>query len=147
MGYRKYHIIRKQYFKSLYLLHDNLVIWQFAWNKPKSDFTYLLTHCSTGLFCANYFCTKICNDCNLNFKLKYMVIKHFETYIGGWSYLHFHLSRIPNDYSSGTLIGKKDLTLSVFRIRIHRIHMFLGLPDPDPLVRDMDPDPDLWKMM
>jgi hypothetical protein len=32
----------------------------------------------------------------------------------------------------------------VFRIhiRIRRIHMFLGLPDPhpDPLVRDMDPD-------
>jgi hypothetical protein len=29
------------------------------------------------------------------------------------------------------------------RIRIHRIHMFLGLPDPDPLVRGMDPDPAL----
>ncbi len=28
------------------------------------------------------------------------------------------------------------------RIRIHRIHMFLGLPDPDPLGRVMDPDPD-----
>jgi hypothetical protein len=30
------------------------------------------------------------------------------------------------------------------RIRIHRIHMFLGLPDadPDPLVRGMDPDAD-----
>jgi hypothetical protein len=30
------------------------------------------------------------------------------------------------------------------RIRIHRIHMFLGLsdPNPDPLVRCMDPDPD-----
>ncbi len=33
--------------------------------------------------------------------------------------------------------------LAVFRIRIHRNHMFLGLPDPnpDPLVRGMDPDP------
>jgi hypothetical protein len=31
---------------------------------------------------------------------------------------------------------------SVLRIRIHRIHMFLGLPDPDPLVRGMDPHPD-----
>ncbi len=31
---------------------------------------------------------------------------------------------------------------AVFRIRIHRIHMFLDLPDPDPLVRCMDPDPD-----
>ncbi len=30
------------------------------------------------------------------------------------------------------------------RIRIHPIHMILGLPDPDldPLVRGMDPDPD-----
>jgi hypothetical protein len=27
---------------------------------------------------------------------------------------------------------------AVFQIRIH---MFLGLPDPDPLVRGMDPDP------
>jgi hypothetical protein len=31
------------------------------------------------------------------------------------------------------------------RIRIHRIHMFLGLPDPnpDPLVRSMDPEPSI----
>jgi hypothetical protein len=29
---------------------------------------------------------------------------------------------------------------SVLRIRIH---MFLGLPDPDPLVRGMDPDPSI----
>jgi hypothetical protein len=36
------------------------------------------------------------------------------------------------------------LLIPVLRIRIHRIHMFLGLldPDPDPLVRGMDPDPD-----
>jgi hypothetical protein len=26
--------------------------------------------------------------------------------------------------------------------RIHRIHVFLGLPNPDPLFRGMDPDPD-----
>ncbi len=31
---------------------------------------------------------------------------------------------------------------AVLRISIHRIHVFLGLPDPDPLVRGMDPDPD-----
>jgi hypothetical protein len=32
----------------------------------------------------------------------------------------------------------------VLRIRIHRIHMFLGLldPDPDPSVRGMNPAPD-----
>ncbi len=30
----------------------------------------------------------------------------------------------------------------MFRIRIHRMHIFLSLPDPDPLVRGMDPDPD-----
>ncbi len=31
----------------------------------------------------------------------------------------------------------------VLRIRIHRIHMFLGLSDPDPLVRGMGPDPSI----
>jgi hypothetical protein len=30
---------------------------------------------------------------------------------------------------------------AVFRIRIYRIRMFLGLVDPDPLVRGMDLDP------
>ncbi len=25
---------------------------------------------------------------------------------------------------------------------VFRIHVFFGLPDPDPLVRGMDPDPD-----
>ncbi len=33
-------------------------------------------------------------------------------------------------------------TVLRIQIRIHRIHMFLGLPDPDPLVRGMDPNPD-----
>jgi hypothetical protein len=39
------------------------------------------------------------------------------------------------------MLPKESLALykSVLRIRIH---MFLGLPDPDPLVRGMDPDPD-----
>jgi hypothetical protein len=32
----------------------------------------------------------------------------------------------------------------VLRIRIWiRIHMFLGLPDPDPLVRGVDPEPSI----
>ncbi len=34
------------------------------------------------------------------------------------------------------------LTVLRMRIRIHRIHLFLGLLDPDPLVRSVDPDPD-----
>jgi hypothetical protein len=34
------------------------------------------------------------------------------------------------------------LFVPVLRIRIHRIHMFLGLLDPDPLVRGMVTDPD-----
>jgi hypothetical protein len=45
--------------------------------------------------------------------------------------------------------SKKDSVLlpSVLRIRIrihwiHRIHMFLDLPDPDPLLRGMDLHPD-----
>ncbi len=44
--------------------------------------------------------------------------------------------------------GKKSTAFfAVFRIRIririHRIHVFLGFPDPDQLVRGMDPDPAL----
>jgi hypothetical protein len=35
---------------------------------------------------------------------------------------------------------------AVFRIRI-RIHVFFGLPDPDPLIRGMDPDPDPFIIM
>ncbi len=43
----------------------------------------------------------------------------------------------------GTIKGPKEVTKPVLRIRIHRIHMFLGLlyPDLDPLGRGMDPDP------
>jgi hypothetical protein len=41
------------------------------------------------------------------------------------------------------VVADQDNVLNMFRpvlrIRIHRIHMFLGLPDP--LVRGMDPDP------
>jgi hypothetical protein len=37
-------------------------------------------------------------------------------------------------------LKKSLMFLAVFRI--HRIHMILGIPDPDPLVRCMDPDPD-----
>jgi hypothetical protein len=43
---------------------------------------------------------------------------------------------------SGTLHTE---CLPVLRNRIRRIHMFLGLPDPDPLVRDTDPDPSIVK--
>ena len=35
---------------------------------------------------------------------------------------------------------QRDAVLRI-RIRIHRIHIFLGLPDSDPLVSCMDPDP------
>ena len=34
---------------------------------------------------------------------------------------------------------------TVVRIRIRRIQMFFGLPDPDPFVRDTDPDPYIIK--
>jgi hypothetical protein len=38
------------------------------------------------------------------------------------------------------------MVLAVLRIRIHRIRMVLGLldPDPVPLVRGTDPDPQHW---
>jgi hypothetical protein len=39
-------------------------------------------------------------------------------------------------------IGKLNVLFPV--LRIHRIHMFLGLLNPDPLVRGMDPDADSY---
>jgi hypothetical protein len=42
----------------------------------------------------------------------------------------------------GTTPSKSCAVLGI-RIRILRIRMFLGLPDPDPLVRGADPDPSL----
>jgi hypothetical protein len=45
-----------------------------------------------------------------------------------------------------SLSGKISTFLeAVLRIRIRRIHVFLGLLDPDPLVRGADPDPSIIK--
>ncbi len=41
---------------------------------------------------------------------------------------------------------KTFLLLAVLRTRIRRIRMFLGLLDPDPLVRCTDPDPSIIKL-
>jgi hypothetical protein len=61
-----------------------------------------------------------------------------------------------NRYLGSIVVDRKDqmenqvskpfnIYLTALRIRIHRIHMFLGLPDPDPLVLGMDPDPFIIK--
>ncbi len=47
-----------------------------------------------------------------------------------------------DDFSSGRRSYDMHGFKAVLRIRIHRIHMFLGLPDPNPLFRGKDPDPD-----
>jgi hypothetical protein len=67
------------------------------------------------------------------------VFSFLESLIGNVTY-------VPILYTKTVFVR---LTTSVpepvlrIRIRIHRIHMFLGLQDPDPLVRGMDPDPAL----
>ena len=52
---------------------------------------------------------------------------------------HFHDGLIPHVIF---ILFYEAFFLAVLRIRIHRIHMLLGLPDPypDPFVRGMDPD-------
>jgi hypothetical protein len=50
-------------------------------------------------------------------------------------------SVLGNTYPPARDKERSPLFLAVFRIRIHWVHMFLGFPDPDPLVRGMDPDP------
>ncbi len=46
-------------------------------------------------------------------------------------FLKFHLNGYQREHKPQNQCG------------IHRIHVFFGLLDPDPLVRDMDPDPAL----
>jgi hypothetical protein len=47
------------------------------------------------------------------------------------------------DYGTpGAWKSFKEVLEAALRIRIHRIHIFLGLPDPDPLVRGINPEPD-----
>ncbi len=50
------------------------------------------------------------------------------------------LSSLEQGSRQSILCPRTDQEKPVFRIRIH---VFLGLPDPDPLVRGMDPDPAL----
>jgi hypothetical protein len=50
-------------------------------------------------------------------------------------------NRLYGGVDPATAAATLTLSRPVLRIRIHRIHMFLGLLDPDPLVRSMDPDP------
>ncbi len=54
-----------------------------------------------------------------------------------------HLRRGSDTYTNSSLPPTTEW-IAVLRIRIHPIHMFLGLldPDPEPLVIGMDPNPD-----
>jgi hypothetical protein len=40
------------------------------------------------------------------------------------------------------VLGQQEHALKA--VLLIRIHMFLSLPDPDPLVRGMDPDPSIF---
>ena len=51
------------------------------------------------------------------------------------------VQRLP----AARLQRKEGMLKTVLRIRIRRIPMFLGLLDPDPLVRGTDPDPSTIK--
>jgi hypothetical protein len=53
----------------------------------------------------------------------------------------------PMFSTAGPFFSRTSQAVFRIRIRIQRIHMFLGLPDPnpDPLVRGMDPDPSVIK--
>jgi hypothetical protein len=70
-------------------------------------------------------------------------VRLWDTYLAerdGFSKFHLYVCAAFLIRWKADLEQKKDFQ-AVFRIRIHRIHMFLGLPDPDPSVRGMDPDP------
>jgi hypothetical protein len=51
----------------------------------------------------------------------------------------FQISGTKKRYADTVTLPHTSSVLGI-RIRIHRIRMFLGLPDPDPLVRGTDPE-------
>jgi hypothetical protein len=71
----------------------------------------------------------------------YQAMRIRDVYPGS-EYFPFRIRIFPS--RSRISIKEFEYFKPVLRIRIHRIHMFWGLqdPDPDPLVRVMDPDPD-----
>ncbi len=81
--------------------------------------------------------------------VNYQVYLHFKNYSFTmpcyrvkpifWA-LKVELFKLRNGFS----FGLPPVMRIRIRIRIHRIHMFVGLldPDPDPLVRNMNPDSD-----
>jgi hypothetical protein len=60
---------------------------------------------------------------------------------------HLDTRQVPQGHALGGLApcgqaAGEDRQVPVFRIQIRRIHMFLGLQDPDPVVRGTDTAPD-----
>ncbi len=97
--------------------------------------------------CKQYYLASFCwwipssceNHCNLVLILATQVTEVSEIIVA------FMLFRDVSGLTRSSWPRKsvKELWHSALRIliRIHQIHMFLGLPDPDPLDRSMDPDP------
>ncbi len=58
----------------------------------------------------------------------------------------FFKSKFLRKHGMTILVVTNSTTVKYLGIRICRIRMFLGLPDPDPLRRgtDLDPDPSLF---
>jgi hypothetical protein len=80
---------------------------------------------------------------NIIYKWQYTVPHHPYSTAGITTYaVHRRTCTIIEKKSCSVCVSVAVHPQAVLRIRIHRIHMFFGLPDPDPLVRGMDPDPD-----
>jgi len=62
--------------------------------------------------------------------------------------VHYNMFRSSWDVRNLLEVFSREYTHKAV-LRIHRIHMFLGLldPDPDPLVGSMDPDPCIIKQI
>ncbi len=97
---------------------------------------------------------------SFTYKVKYIYILKttFQYWLGSLALEFATYMKEKNTYRITADNHKQILLIQVFannyqwmkqvfriRIRIHRIHMFLGLPDPDPFVRSMDPDPSIIK--
>jgi hypothetical protein len=78
-----------------------------------------------------------------------LIERHAANPVPGCPHVGQLIQSVPTQHylQSKTSIIYNQQRSPVLRIRIHRIHMFLGLLDPDPdlLIRGMDPDPSIIK--
>ncbi len=101
-----------------------------VYNKKGTVFVHPLTNITLFPFTFPFITTTFTGDCSFNYS--FVISGAWASFLWSWRL----------DWpTSGLSSGHEQFGHLQF-LPVFRIHMFLGLLDPDPLVRGMDPDPD-----